>query len=181
MLAMAIARYEHGALAETYQRHAGAVYSLAHRLLIEQSLAEDVVQEIFLRLWNDPTRFDWSRGTMRSYLLTQTHARSVDLLRSNTARRAREQRQARATANSGYDLELEVWDLATSDQVRRSLEALPAAERRAINLAYFGGYTYREVAELLGEAEGTVKTRIRAGLRRLRSALRETGLTTEDH
>ncbi|MDQ3390371.1 MAG: ECF-type sigma factor, partial [Actinomycetota bacterium] len=85
------------------------------------------------------------------------------------------------TAESEYDLELEVWDLATSDQVRRSLEVLPASERRAINLAYFGGYTYREVAALLGEAEGTVKTRIRAGLRRLRSALSDAGLTTEDH
>lgn len=178
---MAIARYEHSALAETYRRHAGAVYSLAHRLLIERSLAEDVVQEVFLRLWNDPTRFDPSRGTMRAYLLTQTHGRSVDLLRSDTARRAREHRQARATAESDYDLELEVWDMATSDQVRRSLEVLSANERRAIDLAYFGGYTYREVAGLLGESEGTVKTRIRSGLRRLRAALSEAGLTTGDH
>jgi len=135
------------------------------------------VQEVFLRLWNEPERYDPARGTLRSYLLAQTHGRAVDLLRSEGARRAREEREARATATAGYDVEHEVWDLATADQVRQAIERLPAAERQCIALAYFGGHTYREVAAQLAEPEGTVKSRIRAGLRRLRQELMAVGIT----
>lgn len=176
-LVVAIARYRQEALAEAYRRHAGAVYGLARRLLMSQPLAEEVVQEVFLRLWNDPSRFDPSRGTLRSYLLSQTHGRAVDLLRSEGARRAREEREARATAEAGYDLEHEVWDLTTAEQVRQALGELPDGERRAIELAYFGGHTYREVAVRLGEPEGTVKSRIRSGLKRLRNELVAAGVT----
>ena len=180
VLALGIARYDQGALAEAYRRHAGAVFGLARRLLIEPTLAEEIVQEIFLRLWNDPTRFDPQRGTMRSFLLTQTHGRAVDMLRSDTSRRHREERDARRTADSGYDIEHEVWDLTTSEHVRRTLTKLPDNERAAIELAYFGGYTYREVAVRLDEPEGTVKTRIRSGLKRLRHELVAAGITTEE-
>jgi RNA polymerase sigma-70 factor (ECF subfamily) len=176
-LVVSIARYRQEALAEAYRRHAGAVFGLARRLLSEQALAEEVVQEVFLRLWNDPDRFDPSRGTLRSYLLAQTHGRSVDLLRSEGARRAREERDARSTAEAGYDLEHEVWDMATADQVRQALDALPESERTAIQLAYFGGHTYREVAERLHQPEGTVKSRIRAGLKRLRQELAAVGIS----
>jgi RNA polymerase sigma-70 factor (ECF subfamily) len=153
------------------------VFGLARRLLSRQNLAEEVVQEVFLRLWNNPERFEPARGTLRSYLLAQTHGRAVDLLRSEGSRRAREERDARSTAEAGYDLEHEVWDLATADQVRRALQALPDGERDAIQLAYFGGHTYREVAVRLGEPEGTVKSRIRAGLKRLRVELAAVGIT----
>jgi RNA polymerase sigma-70 factor (ECF subfamily) len=176
-LVVAIARYHQEALAEVYRRHAGAVFGLARRLLSDRALAEEVVQEVFLRLWNDPERYDPSRGTLRSYLLAQAHGRAVDMLRSEGARRAREERQARATAEAGYDVEHEVWDLATADQVRQAIERLPAAERRCIALAYFGGHTYREVAAELSEPEGTVKSRIRAGLKRLRQELLAVGIT----
>ena len=176
VLVVAIARYHQEALAEIYRRHAGAVFGLARRLLSDRTLAEEVVQEVFLRLWNEPERYDPARGTLRSYLLAQTHGRAVDLLRSEGARRAREEREARATATAGYDVEHEVWDLATADQVRQAIERLPAAERQCIALAYFGGHTYREVAAQLAEPEGTVKSRIRNGLGRMRRFLTESGV-----
>ncbi|HET9600933.1 MAG TPA: sigma-70 family RNA polymerase sigma factor [Acidimicrobiales bacterium] len=176
-LVLAIARYHQEALAEAYRRHAGAVFGLARRLLGDQALAEEIVQEVFLRLWNDPDRFDPLRGSLRSYLLAHTHGRAVDALRSEGSRRAREERDARRTAEGGYDVEHEVWDLATADQVRRSMRRLPDGERVAIEMAYFGGYTYREVAGRLGEPEGTIKSRIRSGLKRLRSELAIAGIS----
>jgi RNA polymerase sigma-70 factor, ECF subfamily len=176
-LAMAMARYQQDALAEAYHRHAGAVYGLAKRLLGGQAQAEEVVQEIFLRLWNHPERFDPDRGSLRSFLLTQTHGRAVDLLRSDVARRRREERDATEPRPPVSDVDRELWNLALADHVRTALGALQAGEREAIELAYFGGHTYREVATLLGEAEGTVKSRIRAGLKRLRRELVAAGVT----
>jgi RNA polymerase sigma-70 factor (ECF subfamily) len=177
-LVLAVARFDDAALAEIYRRHAGAVFALARRLLREQSVAEEVVQEVFLRLWNQPERFDVDRGSLRSYLLSMTHGRSIDIMRSDGARREREKREARVTAEAGYDLEREVWDLALADHVRGAVLALPGEERLAIELAYFGGHSYREVASILEEPEGTVKSRIRAGLRRMSASLGATGITT---
>jgi RNA polymerase sigma-70 factor (ECF subfamily) len=92
------------------------------------------------------------------------------------ARRRREERDARATAEAGYDLEHEVWDLAVADHVKQAVAGLPEDERRAIELAYFGGRSYREVAVMLGAPEGTVKSRIRAGLKRMRPSLVDAGI-----
>ncbi|MDQ4133798.1 MAG: sigma-70 family RNA polymerase sigma factor [Actinomycetota bacterium] len=175
-LVIAIGRWRQDALAEAYRRHAGSAFALAVRLAGDRALAEEVVQEVFLRLWNHPDRFDPERGSLRSYILAQTHGRSIDLLRSESSRRRREERDARATAESGMDIEREVLDMAMADQVKEVVAALPAGERRAIELAYFGGHTYREVAVLLDEPEGTVKSRIRSGLRRLRGQMAEAGL-----
>jgi RNA polymerase sigma-70 factor (ECF subfamily) len=176
-LVVSIGRFHQDALAEAYRRHAGASFGLSLRILTDRALAEEVVQEVFLRLWNEPEKFDAARGSLRSYLLAQTHGRSVDVVRSESARRGREVRDARRTAESGYDLEREVYDLALGEQVREALDHLADSERAAIELAYFGGHTYREVAVLLDEPEGTVKSRIRSGLGRLRSALVESGVT----
>jgi RNA polymerase sigma-70 factor (ECF subfamily) len=174
---LAIARYRQDALADAYRRPAGAVFALARRVLGgDVAAAEEVVQEVFLRLWNAPDRFDPGRGSLRSFLLAHTHGRSVDVLRADSARRRREERDARATAEAGYDLEHEVADMATASHVRAALGDLPEGERRAIELAYFGGRTYREVAVMLGEPEGTVKSRIRAGMKRLRVSLADAGI-----
>ena len=171
-LVVAIGRWDQAALAEAYRRHGGAVFALARRMCGDRAVAEEVTQEIFLRLWDQPQRFDPERGALRSFLMAQAHGRAVDQLRSETARRAREQRQVReSVATAGYDLDREANDMINSDQVREALGKLPEDEREAIVLAYFGGHTYREVAARLDRPEGTVKSRIRSGLRRLRQEM----------
>lgn len=179
VLVIAIAQYEELALAETYRRHAGPVFALARKVLASASAAEEVVQEVFLRLWTAPDRFDADRGSLRSFLLAQAHGRAVDAARADGARRRREEREARVTAEAGVDLEREVWDLTVNEHVRDALARLPDAERRPIELAYFGGYTYREVADLLDQPEGTTKGRIRSGLRRMHDVLAQHGLINE--
>ncbi len=175
-LVVAIGRWREDALAEAYRRHAGVAFALARRLLNDRVLAEEVLQEVFLRLWNRPERFDAERGSLRSYLLAQTHGRSVDLLRSETSRKRREERDAREPVEPRDDIEREVVDLTVAEQVKEVVAGLPGDERRAIELAYFGGHTYREVAVMLDTPEGTVKSRIRSGLRRMRHDLVEAGV-----
>jgi RNA polymerase sigma-70 factor (ECF subfamily) len=179
-LVTSIARYSEVALAEVYRRHGGAVYGLARRVLNNPTEAEDVTQEVFLRLWNEPDRYDATRGSLRSFLLAQSHGRAVDAVRSSNSRRGREARDAVRTAEGAYDLQHEVWDLAVADQVGHAMGALPEEERRAIELAYFGGRTYREVATLLDQPEGTIKSRIRNGMRRMRAALTDAGVRGVD-
>ncbi|GIU88423.1 MAG: RNA polymerase sigma factor SigK [Acidimicrobiia bacterium] len=175
-LASAIAGRDQDALAECYRRYGGACLSLARRVLGDRTLAEEVVQEVFVRTWREPQRYDPGRGSLRSFLLAQVHGRAVDLLRAENARRAREERDARRDARPGLDLEREVVQLAESEAIRTALRTLSDGERQAIELAYFGGHTYREVAVLLEQPEGTVKSRIRSGLLRLRAALIDAGV-----
>ena len=175
-LVVSVGRFDEAALAELYERHGGAVFALSRRLLNNRTLAEEVTQEIFLRLWNRPERFDAARGTLRAFLLADTHGRSIDLLRSEAARRDRETRDGRLAPEPTFNLENEVLSNVRAEQVRAALAELADGERRAIELAYFGGYTYREVAEELGEPEGTVKSRIRSGMKRLRGHLSAAGV-----
>ena len=179
-LVTSIGRYSEVALAEVYRRHGGAVFGLARRVLDNTAEAEDVTQEVFLRLWNEPDRFDPARGSLRSFLLAQSHARAVDVIRSQNSRRARESKDAMKTARADYDLQNAVWDLAVADQVAQALAALPDDERRAIELAYFEGRTYVQVARILNEPEGTVKSRIRNGMRRMRGVLDDGGVKEVD-
>jgi RNA polymerase sigma-70 factor (ECF subfamily) len=167
----AIVDHDERALAEAYRRHGGSCFALSRRVLFDRALAEEVVQEIFVRLWNRPERFEPERGSLRSFLVAQSHGRSVDLLRAETARRRREEREARQRISDPVDLDREIINLNEAEAVQSALASLPEAERAAIELAYFGGHTYREVAALLDTPEGTVKSRIRTGLGRLREAL----------
>jgi RNA polymerase sigma-70 factor (ECF subfamily) len=175
-LVVAVGRWHQQALAEIYRRHGGAVHALARRILRSDPPAEEITQEVFLDLWKNPEKFDAQRGTLRSFLLARTHGKSVDFVRSEVARRKREERTSRETATAGYDIDHEVWDMAVAGQVQEALVALPDELRHPIELAYFGGHTYREVAVMLEQPEGTVKSRIRSGLVKLRANLTERGV-----
>jgi RNA polymerase sigma-70 factor (ECF subfamily) len=175
-LVVAVGRWHEPALAEIYRRHGGAVHGLARRILRSDPPAEEITQEVFLDLWRRPENFDAQRGTLRSYLLTRTHGKSVDHVRSEEARKRREERTSRETATADYDIDYEVSDLAIAEQVNTALAALPDELRKPIQLAYFGGNTYQEVAKILRQPEGTIKSRIRSGLGRLRANLAELGV-----
>lgn len=164
------------ALSEAYQRHSGIVLGLAQKITRNRTLAEDVTQEVFVRLWKNPERFDPARGTLRSYLLAQTHGRAVDLIRSESSRRIREDRDGTMEPAATQSIEDEVVELRMGEHIRQALGELPPTERAAIEMAYFGGHSYRQVAMLLGEAEGTVKSRIRTGMQRLGATLRASGI-----
>lgn len=170
-LAQSIIARDESALAEAYRRHSGAVFGLAKRLTRNQALAEDVTQEVFVRLWKNPEKFDPKRGTLKTYLLSHAHGRSVDIIRSESSRRTREDNEARLVAEAGPSIDEEVIEMHVAQQVRTALAKLDSLQRSAIELAYYGGHSYREVAEMLGQPEGTVKSRIRVGLRRLHENL----------
>lgn len=170
-LAARIADQDERAFEEVFLQHGGAVRSVAVRVLRDRVLAEDVVQETFSGLWTAPEKFASDRGSLRSFLLTIAHRRAVDMVRSEVARTRREQRPPDPDHSS---VEEEVVTRTMSDLVRTALGDLPPPEREAIALAYLEGLTYVEVAQRLGQPEGTVKSRIRSGMRRLSIALAET-------
>lgn len=168
-LVISIATGSHDALAEAYSRHGAGVHRVAQRVC--GGRAADVTQEVFLGLWRRPERFDPERGTLGAFLRVQAHGRAVDLLRADGARRAREVTDHRRSRDPAAPVEDVAMGRLAGDGVWQLLSRLGDAERRAITLAYFGDHSYREVATLLGLPEGTVKSRIRAGLARLRAGL----------
>ncbi len=159
---------QHEAVAELHRRHAGFLRSAARRLLWSSDLADEAVQDAFLDLWLAPERFDPERGSLRAYLQVQAQRRAVDLARSETSRRRREQGDAQRVPAPAAGLEERFLDRSAARELRRAVGRLDPKEREAIELAYFAGHSYRRVAVMLGQPEGTVKNRIRAGLRRLR-------------
>jgi RNA polymerase sigma-70 factor (ECF subfamily) len=179
-LVIAVAKADQRALEEIYRRHSGVVFGLANRLLRNQAPAEEIVQEIFVRLWNEPSRYDPERGSLRSFLCAQAHSRTIDYLRAESARRRRHDLDAATPSGPRYDVEAEVVTLLAAETVRVVVAQLPPNERRAIELAYFQGMTYREVAEYLDEPEGTIKSRIRNGLSTLHLQLARAGFTRNE-
>lgn len=162
-----------------YARYGRPAFALARRIIGDEGFAEDVVQEVFLTVWRDPGRFDRARGSFASWLLSATHHKSVDAVRrKESLRRRRTQATEDAVAmlvdsDHTTGVEEEVWTLLRRERVRVALRDLPPAQREALALAYYRGYTQREVAALTGAPLGTVKTRMLTGLRRLAETLGE--------
>lgn len=167
-----VAAGDQPALGQLYDRYGRSAYSLARRICADDGIAEDVVQEAFLAFWRDPHRFDPQRGTFATWLLTLVHHKAVDAVRREAAIRRR-------TVPAGADELLAPGPGAddpalgsvVAKQVRDALGALPADQRHALALAYYGGYTQREVAAMTGVPLGTVKSRMFAGVQRLRAVL----------
>ncbi len=168
-----VAHGSEAALAQVYDRHAGPVFALARRILRDAHMAEDVVQEIFVRLWHRAHDFDHRRGSVRTFLLVQARSRSLDVLRAESSRRSREGVEGRFFAAAECRDQPEAVAAVNADigDMRKAIDVLSHDQRRSIELAYFGGFTCRQAAELLGVPEGTVKSRIRLGLQRLRRVM----------
>ncbi|MDL5154551.1 RNA polymerase sigma factor [Actinomycetospora termitidis] len=165
-----------GALDLLYGRHGRAAYSLARRICADETLAEDVVQEVFLVLWRDPERFDRTRGTVISWLLTLVHHKSVDAVRREATRRRHHVATEEPEVTSGPEGAVPSADRAAlgsviAEHVRAALRHLPSEQRQALGLAYYGGYTQREVASITGVPIGTVKSRMFTGVAKLRVLL----------
>jgi len=156
-----------------FDRHSGAAFSLAYRMCGRRAMAEDVVQEAFLAVWRSGARYDRARGSVRSWVLGVVHNRAIDALRRGVAREGRnvgdEGLAERLAAAERTDVEVARREDARA--VRSALEDLPPDQRRAIELAYFGGFTHSQIAEMLDLPVGTVKGRMRLGLTKMRISL----------
>jgi RNA polymerase sigma factor (sigma-70 family) len=169
LVAALVLRHD-GAFAELFRRHYHSIVRSSQMILTNTTQSEDVGAEVLLDFWLDPEKFDPTRGTLLSFLRIKAKGRSIDLIRAESSRYRRERRDAdqAKTVDAGVDAQLLSTESLT--RLREALAQLPVLEREPIELAFFGGMTYVAVAQRLGLPEGTVKTRIRCGLARLRSA-----------
>jgi RNA polymerase sigma factor (sigma-70 family) len=163
------------AVDDLYERFRRPAFALARRILADESLAEDVLQEVFLSVWRDPDAFDRGRGSVASWLLAVVHHKAVDAVRREESQRRRqamaEEDMTLDAPTATRDIEEEAWSRVVAEKVRRALGVLSPPQREALTLAYYGGYTQREVAALTGAPLGTVKTRMLTGMRRLKQEL----------
>jgi RNA polymerase sigma-70 factor (ECF subfamily) len=166
-----------GAFAGLYDRHSRAAYSLAYRMMGERQAAEDLVQEAFLKLWRAAGSYRTQRGSVRTWVLSIVHHRGIDQLRSAASRR-RTQDRAEATAPTSQPSEAfaETWRSSQREQVREALRGLPLEQLKVLELAYFSGYTHVEIADLLDLPLGTVKGRMRLGLKKIREYFDSQGM-----
>jgi RNA polymerase sigma factor (sigma-70 family) len=165
---------DEAALGELYEELSPLVYGLAARVTRDWAAAEDITQEVFVRVWEHPQAFEVARGSWRGWLGVMTHRRAVDWVRRSAARGRRN--AAAAAPVAAPDPEAAAVAGSVAKSVRAALEDLPAAQGEAVRLAYFDGLTYRQVAATLGIPEGTAKSRLWQGLRRLGARLRAEGI-----
>jgi RNA polymerase sigma-70 factor (ECF subfamily) len=172
-----VARSDETALAELYDRFGRLGYGLALRILRDEALAEDAVQDAFLTVWRTAARFLPERGTARTWILTLVHRRAVDVVRREDRRRAEPLEAGTVAKDVGADEE--AWLRYERERVQQALRQLPDQQREALELAYYGGFTQAELAERLGQPLGTIKSRMFAGLARLRELLDEAAQSQE--
>ncbi len=166
---------DRSAVDDLYERFRRPAFALARRILADDSLAEDVLQEVFLSVWRDPSAFDRGKGSVASWLLAVVHHKAVDAVRREESQRRRQARAEEAMALDApmatRNVEEEAWSRIVSDEVRTALGTLSSTQREALTLAYYGGYTQREVAALTGAPLGPVKPRMLPGMRKLKEEL----------
>lgn len=174
-LVQRVAQGDKDAFASLYDLVAPRVHTVTTRVVRDPSMAEEVTQEVMVELWRTAARFDADRGSVTAWAVTIAHRRSVDRVRSTQASRDRDQRDVDRSPGSDHDVVAEeVAVTLERDELTEALDTLTGTQREAIELAYWSGYTYREVAQVLDVPEGTVKTRIRDGMARLRSRMDQT-------
>jgi RNA polymerase sigma-70 factor (ECF subfamily) len=167
-----IATGDESTLRHLYEQYGSLVYSIALGLMQDRCAAEDVAQQVFIRVWERPTGFDPDRGSLRTLMATLAHSRAVDHVRREQAGRRREQRQL---PGAPCDVEDLAASAAVAERVRRAVDGLPDEQRAAVLLAYYDARTYRQVAATLDIPEGTAKSRLRLGLRRIAKCLEQEG------
>ena len=157
------------AFAVLYDRHGRAAYSLAYRMMGERQAAEDLVQDAFLKVWRSATSYRAERGSVRTWLLSIVHNQGIDQLRSLASRRRMQEKiEASAPKSQPSEAYAQSWRNSQREQVREALKTLPPEQLKILELAYFSGYTHVQIAELLDVPLGTVKGRMRLGLKKIR-------------
>jgi RNA polymerase sigma-70 factor (ECF subfamily) len=167
-----VARGDEAAFTAVYDAVSAPIFGVVRAVVRDPAQSEEVTQEVLLEVWRTAARFDPLRGSATAWVVTMAHRRAVDRVRAEHAAAERERRAPAARAGLDYDAVAEAAEARIDAQrVRRCLESLTALQRESVTLAYYGGYSYRQVAALLDVAVGTVKTRMRDGLIRLRDCL----------
>ena len=166
------------AFAVLYDRHSRVAYSLAYRMMGERQAAEDLLQDAFLEIWRRAATYRAERGSLRTWILSIVHNRGIDRLRSlSSRRRTQEKVEAEAPTSQPSEAFAETWRNSQREQVRAAMSTLPPEQLKILELAYFSGYTHVEIAELLDVPLGTVKSRMRLGLKKMRDYFGSQGMT----